>query len=424
MEKKILLDTNILLSTPEILDTNPQKYVISLTTLRELDKLKRNPDLNYAVRHAIKSIKRNFKQIEIDINEILDPDDLTNDEKIIKVAQDKGHIFKTEDIGAFVLAMLYDVEVLEDVEDDGVYDPSYTGYIEEHIDDEALWNILYHSITPNVELLEEFGKNLMLNQYLILFNFAKQEEYIILYKNGDGEIIKVPVEKYKKAIKSIGIKIEPLDAYQWIVIESILNDTKIVIIDGKLGTGKTLLSVVGALLQVKSHDNFFKKFDKISLIRPPETINSKYKSGYLPGELNEKLSPWLIGFKSNLEFLFETNQVEKDEKKSEVIFDKYFKILSLEHIQGASLHNEIVLLDEYELLDRDMSHQTLSRIESSSKMILIGDPDGQSYNKNRGSEGYKVLRKHLKDKKILSYIKLDKIYRGELAEFVEEIFKN
>lgn len=425
MNKKILLDTNVLLSNPDILDKNPEKYVICLTTLRELDKLKRVPELNYSVRHAIKSIKRNFKDLQIEINEKIDPENMTNDEKIILVAKNNNLTFKTEDIGAWVLALIEKIEIDEDDVDDEFYDSSFTGYIEEKIKDDSLWNVLYHSGNSNEELIIEFGKDLLINQYKVLFNSKDLEEYIIIYKNKDNDIIQVPLKKYKKAIENIGIKVKPYDAYQWMVIDACLNDSSIVVIDGILGTGKTLLSIIGALIQVKSHDNFFKKYDKIYVSKPPEGINKEYKMGYLPGDLEEgKLAPWLLGFKTNLEFLYETDEESKDEQKANGIFSKYFKPISLEHIQGASLHNSIFLFDEYQLLDRDTMHQLLSRIESSSKIIIMGDPDGQSYNKNRGNEGYRVLRRHIKNKELLSYVKLKNIYRSELAKFVEEIFKN
>jgi len=425
IEKKILLDTNILLSNPEILDKNPEKYVLCLTTLRELDKLKRNPELNYPVRSAIKCIKRNLSNLEIDINEKITLDDLTNDEKIIEVAKRKNLKFRTEDIGAMVLAKLEQIEIDDEniVTEDGI-DLSYKGYIEEEIEDITEWNVLYHNAKIDEDLIIEKGHELLINQYKVLINKKDKEEYLILFKNSDEDILQVPLKKYKKAIENIGIKIKPLDAYQWILIDAILNETcPIVIIDGILGTGKTLLSLIGALIQVKSNDNFFKKYETIYLTRPPFALSKKYEMGFLPGELEEKLYPWLLGFKSNLEFLYDTTPEDKEQQKAANIFAKYFKPVSLEHIQGASIHNSIILVDEYQLLDRDMSNQLLSRVSSGSKIVLIGDPEGQSYNMNRGNEGFKELRKHVKNEKLLSYIKLEKIYRSELAEFVAKIFK-
>jgi len=141
--KKILLDTNILLTNPDILEEENKKYAICLTTLRELDKLKRKPELNFAVRNAIKAIKRNYDNVTIDINEEIDYDNLTNDEKIAQSAKNNDYSFRTEDIGARVIAKLMGVEIDEDDEEE-LYDSNYKGYKEKEIDDESLWNLLYH----------------------------------------------------------------------------------------------------------------------------------------------------------------------------------------------------------------------------------------------------------------------------------------
>lgn len=423
--KKVLLDTNILLSNPEVLDEEGnEKYVICLTTLREIDKLKRKPELNYAARNAIKAIKRNIKQITIDTNEKLDTNSLTNDEKIVIAAKNNGYAFRTEDIGAAVIAELEGVEVDEDKTEEEIYDVNYKGYKEKNITDDAVWNLLYHSDKIDSDLVTSFTKKLSINQYIILFNKGNKEEYVIMYKNFQGDGCVVPLKKYKKLIKSVDIEVEPLDAYQWIAVDCVLNPNPITIIEGVLGTGKTLLAIIGALMQTKTNDSLFKRYSKIKVTKPPIPIDKRYQMGYLPGDLENKMAPWLLSFKSNLEFLYETNQENIESKKSDEIFSKYFFPVSLEHIQGASIHNSIVIIDEYQLLDVAMLKQLLSRIATGSKIILVGDTEGQTYNINRGNEGFKVLKKHMKNQKLLNFVKLENIYRSDLAKFVESIFRN
>jgi predicted ribonuclease YlaK len=136
--------------------------------------------------------------------------------------------------------------------------------------------------------------------------------------------------------------------------------------------------------------------------------------------MEEKMSAWLLGVKSNLKFLYDRSADEL-EKQSDIVYDTYFEPLSLENIQGVNLHNSILLVDEYTLTSVDVLKQVLSRIAKGSKVVLIGDRN-QTYGANRGREGYKKLLPYLKDSDLISFVRMDNIYRSELAEFVEEIF--
>lgn len=420
-DKTILLDTNILLSNPEILDDRDKKYALCLTTLREIDKLKRVPDLNYAARNAIKSIKRNYKVVKIVNNEKTNENELTNDEKIIKTAKDNDFAFRTEDIGAIVLAKLSNVEISEDNTEEELYDTKYTGY-KEIIATKELWNLIYHNNSNNLnkELIRDICSDVSINEYKIVYENENKKNYMIFYKNSKKQSLIVPISRYEKIIKSKDFQVIPLDAYQWIAIDQVLNDNPITIIEGDLGTGKTLLGMMGALIAIENN-----KYEKIKISKPPIPIDKRYEMGFLPGDINDKIYPWLISFKNNFDFIKGTTEEDitlKDTLEKTESFEKTFEPISLEHIQGASIHKSIVIIDEYQLLDTSMLKQVLSRIAEGSKIILVGDPEGQHYNINRGNEGFKVLKKHLKNQKLLNFIKLKNIYRSELTKFVDTIF--
>ena len=137
--------------------------------------------------------------------------------------------------------------------------------------------------------------------------------------------------------------------------------------------------------------------------------------------LEDKMGAWLHGIRSNLKFLYERTDKDKRNNESEEVFETYFEPISLENIQGMSLHDTILLVDEYQLTSVNVLKQVLSRISQGSKVVLIGD-DQQTYGANRGCEGRKKLLPHIKDSELISYVQLQNIYRSELAEFVEEIF--
>jgi hypothetical protein len=145
---------------------------------------------------------------------------------------------------------------------------------------------------------------------------------------------------------------------------------------------------------------------------------------------DDKMSGHLVGIKSNLRFLLDrkterqTRRVEEAPSTvSDETFEEYFEIIELDEIQGASLHNVIFLVDEYQLLDVDTLKLTLSRLAIGSKIVLIGDHVGQTYGVNRSREGFKVLLQHIGKHPEMAFIRLDNIYRSPLAKLVEEIFR-
>ncbi len=91
--------------------------------------------------------------------------------------------------------------------------------------------------------------------------------------------------------------------------------------------------------------------------------------------------------------------------------------------KGVSLHGVILIVDEYQLLDTNTLKLVLSRIAQGAKVVLVGDTAGQTYGINRSNEGFKTLYKYLGKERVMSYIRLENIYRGELSEFVDKVFK-
>ncbi len=168
-------------------------------------------------------------------------------------------------------------------------------------------------------------------------------------------------------------------------------------------------------------------YKTIYVTRPPIGINSAYKLGYLPGDLSAKLGDWISGIKSNLSFLYDKayradKAKEGDVSPSEKVFLENFALINLDSIQGMSLHDGILLLDEYQLLDRDMLKLVLTRISKGAKVVLMGDTRDQTYSVNKGNEGFKTLYRYLGDAPEMSYIRLTRIHRSALVQFIDKVF--
>jgi len=129
---------------------------------------------------------------------------------------------------------------------------------------------------------------------------------------------------------------------------------------GKAGSGKTLLAVQVAL------DQFFKRqYNKIVITRP--TIATE-DNGFLPGSEKEKMEPWLVPIRSNMRKLYnKPDIIEKMER------DESIELCSLAHFRGRTFDNAIVIVDEFQNLNRSQLAMAIGRLGKDSKMIFCGD---------------------------------------------------
>lgn len=425
---KISLDTNILIDQPQIVFDKEKEFVISFTVLRELDKLKRNPDLKRAAQAAIKNIWFQFIDNKIEILNIPKFEDIKNpspDEKIIFDTFNSGAKLLSDDIGARVIAKAFGVPI-SNFEADSDIDYDYTGIalVEGDVDYEK--NFVQIKEMQLEEFNTQFGVELKENQYCIIDRTTDKND-IWVHKRGTVTRISQSIKPYKDA----GIVITPMDSPQMCALDAIFDpEVPLTVIDGELGTGKTLLTLMGALACTVGQKRY-RHYDKILVTKPPVSINRDMYTGFKPGSSAEKMSGHLGGIKSNLSFLLDSRKdpskaaTLEDELKqtaSDAVWEEFFDIVEIDEIQGTSLHHSILLVDEFQLLDTDTLKLVLSRISEGSKVVLIGDAQGQTYGMNRANEGFKVLYQHFGTAPEFSFIRLNKIYRSALAEFVANIF--
>ncbi len=415
---KISLDTNILIDTPNIVFQKDREFVIPFKVIQELDNHKRNPDLKFAAQMALRNIWHLIKDDKIEILDV--PTELKDspDEIIISSTKRANASLLSDDVGAKLTAKAFGVPIA-DYEAETEIDMTYTGVI--RIEGNVAYEKHFVAIKelPLEEFNATFAVDLRENQYCIINRVIDKED---IWYNNKGHVERI--SQSSKPYKDAGILDNPLDSEQACAMHAVFNpDVPLTIIDGKIGSGKTLLSLMGAIASVKGQKRY-KSYDKIYVTRPPASINRDMKLGFLPGSLDEKLGDWLGGIISNLKFLLEKTERDKKEEVAQGVFEEYFEMLNLDSIQGVSLHDAILLVDEYQLLNVETLKMVLSRIAKGSKVVLIGDTDGQTYGVNRANEGFKVLYKHLGKSPEMSFVKLENIYRSALAAFVSDIFED
>lgn len=429
---KVVLDTNILLDNSDILnEVDKYDFVLPYVVLMELDKKKFDQNLSYPARTAIKKIWAGIQENTITVTNV--PTNLeTNDERIVAAAKESGSAFLTNDIGAKVVAIANGVELLDVDNMDAEWDKSYKGYKEIEIDHLYFSNTLMHNRAPYmydefIELINcqitdgNLVYSIEQNEYIIVYPSIRYDDKSIIFKRTDSEIQRVG--NSNKYLKDMGLPIRFLHPEQAIAFDMIFStDTPLTVIQGAIGSGKTLMSIVAALARtrgVAGRTNAI--YNKVYVTRPPIPVDRNLAIGFLPGDLNAKMGNWLAGFLTNLKFLFETTEADSLNKRASKIFEDSFEAVSLESIQGASFNDSILILDESQLLSMTALKQVMSRIATGSKLVILLDPK-QTYGANSGHEGYKKLLPQCKGNELITFINLQHIQRSELTKLVDRIF--
>ena len=423
----VVIDTNILIDHPDVLLDKSIAPLIPYTVLAELDNLKRNPDLKRAAQAAIKLIKLGLDNKTLEVTNI--PTSInTPDEKIVKAAKTKKVPFMTNDIGAMAIAMARNVKLMDALEDETI-DYNYTGICTVKGTVNYEQDFVQVKEMQLVEFNEQFDVKLRENQYCIIERIGDKDD---IWVNHSGTVSRI--SQSMKPYRDAGVLISPMDNEQMCAIDAIFDTSvPLTVIDGELGTGKTLLTLMAALARNRGQQRY-RTFEQILVTKPPVSVDKALYTGFKPGTTEEKMSGHLGGIKSNLKFLLDkkipagqskrkTKDDEEETPLSSIVWEESFGVVEIDEIQGTSLHDTCLIVDEYQLLNTDMLKLVLSRISEGSKVILVGDAFGQTYGMNRANEGYKTLYKYLGTAPEFNYIKLEAIYRSPLAALVARIFK-
>ena len=208
-------------------------------------------------------------------------------------------------------------------------------------------------------------------------------------------------------IGSKSIKVKNVTQFKY--IETIDNST-ITFGIGPAGTGKTFLAVASA---VKMYND--EKIKKIVLTRP--AVEAGERLGYLPGDLSQKIDPYLVPLFDSLEYFFgnETLQYLIDKRNIEIV--------PLAYMRGRTLNNACIILDEAQNATVSQIKMFLTRLGEDSKMIITGDETQIDLN-NKDFSGLKKTRKSLSNIEEISVVefKNSDIVRNKIVSKILEVF--
>ena len=136
-------------------------------------------------------------------------------------------------------------------------------------------------------------------------------------------------------------------------------DNPVTVLKGMAGSGKTLVATQVALDLL-----FTKQIDKVIITRP--TV-SKEAIGFLPGDIREKMDPWLAPIYHNLYMLYNKEKIDKEMEEERI------EIVPFAFMRGRTFVNSFVIVDEAQNVTHNQMETILGRLGKSSKMVICGD---------------------------------------------------
>jgi len=223
-----------------------------------------------------------------------------------------------------------------------------------------------------------------------------------------------------KTLKNPVCNIMPRNREQRFALDLLLDDKiNLVTLVGKAGTGKTLLALAAGLQKVLNNDN---GYNRLIVSRPIYPMGREL--GFLPGDLDTKLKPWMQPIFDNLMLLLSSpvDKAAQYTRLNDYLDNEIIELEALTYIRGRSLPNVYLLVDEAQNLTPHELKTTVTRAGEGTKIVLTGDPyqiDNPYLDSN--SNGLTYIVERMKGQEISGHMTLIKGERSPLAELAANI---
>ena len=462
-EKYYLLDTNILLEDArnifKLSDSTKNLIILSETVLDEIDSKKSGYDeINFQAREFARILENSevlssnkhedFKIIRLKlinqdetIVDIISKDEysinsknislnILNDRKILEVAKfvknyyNKDIKFVSMDIMARTRAISLDIKsVALHGKDSDKFDFDFIKNIDINFEDlEDLEN----------QDIIKFDKEYKVSDFSYCLK-VKHSDQVILASIQNNRIKILDEEEVRNQI------IIPLNKEQLFFSNAIINHFyNVLIVEAKAGSGKTLLALSGALKLVKQ-----KHFQKIIYIRNSiESLDKGEDVGYLPG-LEEKFRIYNHPLMDSLEYIIRTEHKRRRSKRDDISYTPLedsevssrveqmisnygIETMWVGEMRGRTLSNSFIIIDEAQNMSNKTMQMVLSRVDSSCKVVILGsNKQIDNFYVNKYTNALTTLLKSTQnDNNLVNIfaIKLEKVLRGPITEWAENIF--
>ena len=437
-KKIFVLDTNVLLHDYKaIFNFQENDIVIPIVVLEELDKFKKgNSQINFHARELTReldklsgdhlfnqgvSLGKNKGKLFIETGKpfpekvIESFPEKTPDHRILVIADyisekfpNNKVILVTKDINLRLKAKSLDI-LAQDYETDKVanLEELYKDLVTINDLDDALVSKLYNE--KEGVPIEDFSLEIAphAHQYFIL----KSLKSSVLGHFDPGTKLMNRVQK----IQTYGV--EPRNAEQTFAINALIRpEIKLIALTGKAGTGKTLVALAAALHQRRNYKQIF-------LARPIVPLANR-DMGFLPGDVSEKIGPYMLPLFDNLAVIKNkfSPQSKEFQKIENMLKEEKLVISPLAYIRGRSLSNIFFIVDEAQNLTPHEVKTIITRAGEGTKMVFTGDIEQiDSPYLDAGSNGLSYLSDKMKGQDIFAHINLVKGERSQLAELASQL---
>ncbi len=432
MKKIFVLDTNVLLHDPRaIFSFEENDVVVPIVVIEELDKFKKGVD----------EIGRNARQVSRILDELRlkgklsvgvklesggdlrvelnhqSPAVLPNeliaakaDNRILSTALNLKNdglpvILVTKDTNLRIKADALGMTA-EDYESDTItLDELYSGETELLVEPGAIDDFYARGELQPADPMP------LPNQFALLRNSANESQ-TALARFSKQKSVFVPISTAKHGVWGISAK----NKQQQFALDLLLNDDiRLVTLVGKAGTGKTLLALAAGLEKTIEA----RTFQRLVVSRPVFPLGKDI--GFLPGDIEEKLRPWMQPIRDNLDFLVGSSGGPgrvKGKKDLQSLFDLgMIEVEPLTYIRGRSMPNQYLIIDEAQNLTPHEIKTIITRAGEGTKVVLTGDPyqiDNPYIDSS--SNGLTFVVDRFKEETIAGHITLVKGERSDLAE--------
>jgi PhoH-like ATPase len=213
--------------------------------------------------------------------------------------------------------------------------------------------------------------------------------------------------------------LRPRNKEQRFALELLLDpDIAVVALDGRAGTGKTILAIAAALEQVVEQP----RYERVAVYRPLVPVG-RADVGFLPGGLDEKLDPWMSAIHDAIVALTDRNS-SRDARHliDELTARGQLSLESVTFLRGRSLHRQIVVIDEAQNLEPTTLRTILTRVGDGTKVVFTGDTSqidapylGESNN------ALAVLTNAFTDQPCFGHVTLTACERSDVASLAAEL---
>ncbi|AST92193.1 MULTISPECIES: PhoH family protein [Sutcliffiella] len=443
MLKKIyVLDTNVLLQDPySIYSFADNEVVIPAVVLEEVDSKKRYMDeIGRNARQVSKLIDslresgklhekiplHNGGSLRIELNhrsfhqlqEVFV--EKTNDNRILAVAKNLSLEEQTKEDGRPVILVSKDALVRVKADAIGLISQDFLN--DRVVEVDHIYKGFLEIFTSISSLNEFYAKGEMEVSQLVNKDALYPNQFIIMKDELGGSASAIGMcDSVGKKVKKLSFDqehiwgIRPRNVQQTMAFELLLrSDIPLVTLTGKAGTGKTLVALAAGLLQTEDL-NLYKK---LLVARPIVPVGKDI--GFLPGEKEEKLRPWMQPIYDNLEYLFNTKK--PGELDAILAGMGSIEVEALTYIRGRSIPEQFIIIDEAQNLTKHEVKTILTRVGERSKIVLMGDPEQIDHPYlDEYNNGLTYVVEKFKQQQLSGHIKFVKGERSLLAKLAADI---